>query len=365
MTSKKILFLLPLPPPVHGASMVGKYIHDSSVINTEFNCKYINISTSNYIGQIGKDPHIKLIRYLKILINVICQVFKFNPDTIYLAITAKEIGFYKDLPIAIITKLFKKKLVLHYHNKGVKEFQNKFIDNKLYELLFKGSKVILLSELLYDDIKKYVTEQDVYYCSNGIPVVACDKSDKKENQSTELLFLSNLIESKGVFELLEALKILKSKKINFHCNFAGGEGDISSQQLKQKINELNLEDSVTYHGKQFGDDKYRLFNRSDVFVLPTFYNNECFPLVLLEAMQFRLPVISTNEGAIAEIIDDNETGFLINKRDKVDLANKIQQLIENPSLRKSMGRKGKEKFEREYTLSHFERNMTEILTKIS
>ena len=172
----------------------------------------------------------------------------------------------------------------------------------------------------------------------------------------------NLIQSKGVFNLLDALKILKERKINFHCNFVGGEADISSQQLKQKISELNLQDFVTYHGKQFGYDKYKLFNRSDIFILPT--HNECFPLVILEAMMFGLPVISTNEGAIAEIIDDNETGFLVNKRDSVVLANKIQLLIANPSLRKKMGGKGKEKFEREYTLSHFEQNMTEILRKI-
>jgi glycosyltransferase involved in cell wall biosynthesis len=63
--------------------------------------------------------------------------------------------------------------------------------------------------------------------------------------------------------------------------------------------------------------------------------------------------------------DENKTGFLIKKQDSVSLANKIQQLIENPSLRKSMGRKGKEKFEKKYTLFHFEQNMTKILTKIS
>ena len=82
-------------------------------------------------------------------------------------------------------------------------------------------------------------------------------------------------------------------------------------------------------------------------------------------MQFSLPLISTYEGAIPEIIENNVNGYLIKQRDKVGLANKIQQLIENPSLRKSMEINGKEKFDREYTLSHFEQNMTEILTKIS
>ena len=358
----KILFILHLPPPVHGSSMVGKYIQDSQIINKTFSTRFINLGTSQSVNEIGKNPLLKITRYLKILVSFIHKMVKFKPDLIYLAITAKGIGFYKDLPIALIAKLFRKKLVLHYHNKGVKTHQNKFLDNKLYKLLFKSTKVILLSELLYDDVKKYVDEQNVYYCPNGIPIVKYEKSEKKAAQIPQLLFLSNLMQSKGVFDLLDALKILKERKINFHCNFVGGEADISSQQLKQKISELNLQDFVTYHGKQFGYDKYKLFNRSDIFILPT--HNECFPLVILEAMMFGLPVISTNEGAIAEIIDDNETGFLVNKRDSVVLANKIQLLIANPSLRKKMGGKGKEKFEREYTLSHFEQNMTEILRKI-
>tara|TARA_B110000879_G_scaffold172551_1_gene224138 strand:- start:634 stop:849 length:216 start_codon:yes stop_codon:yes gene_type:complete len=59
-----------------------------------------------------------------------------------------------------------------------------------------------------------------------------------------------------------------------------------------------------------------------------------FSISVLESMQLNLPLISTYEGAIPEIIDDNETGYLVERQDSVDLANKIRQLIENPSLRK-------------------------------
>ena len=145
--------------------------------------------------------------------------------------------------------------MIQYHNKGVKTKQDNFFHNFFYKILFKNTKVILLSNLLYDDVKKYVNVEDVYYCPNGIPVIEYEKPNTNKNQILELLFLSNLIKSKGVFVLLDALKILKNKKISFHCNFVGGEGDISSQQLKQKISELNLEDVVTYHGKQFSADK--------------------------------------------------------------------------------------------------------------
>ena len=359
----KILFILHLPPPVHGSALVGKYIKNSKLVDNAFDAKFINLSTSLTIDEIGKNPLVKISRYFKIIFNFLSYLFNFKPEVIYLAINAKGIGFYKDFPFALFAKLFGKKLVLHFHNKGVILKQNNLFDNFLYRIVFKKTKVILLSKLLYDDVKKYVNEEDSYYCPNGIPVVEYENSNTNANQPPELLFLSNLIESKGVFVLLDALRILNNKKITFHCNFVGGEVDISSQQLKQRISELNLEDIVTYHGKQFGGDKYRLFNRSDIFILPTF--NECYPLVLLEAMQFNLPLISTYEGAIPEIIDDNETGYLVEKKDSVDLANKIQHLIENPSLRKSMGEKGREKFEKKYTLFHFEQNMTEILTKIS
>ena len=366
MKIKKILFLLHLPPPIHGSSMVGKYIKDSKTINACFNSRYINLSTSKTVDEIGKNPFIKINRYFKVLLKTIINLINHNPEIVYLAITAKGIGFYKDFPIALLVKLFGKKLVLHYHNKGVCLNQHKFFDHILYRVLFKNTKVILLSERLYSDVAKYVNKKDVFFCPNGIPVSNfAEEILPKTNEVPKLLFLSNLIESKGLFILLKALKALNDKGIEFHCNIVGGEGDISLNQLNHKINDLNLKNCITYLGKKYGDDKYKIFQSSDIFVFPTFYHNETFGLVNIEAMLFKLPVISTYEGAIPEIIDDNETGYLVNKQDSVDLANKIQQLIENPSLRKSMGEKGREKFEKKYTLFHFEQNMTEILTKIS
>ena len=361
-----ILFIFHVPPPIHGSSMIGKYIKDSYAINSVFKSTYINLSTSKTINEIGKNPLIKIIKYLNILFKVIFGLLKFNPDIVYLAITAKGLGFYKDFPIAMLAKLSGKKLILHYHNKGVILRQHKLLDHMLYRILFKNTKVILLSELLYEDVAKYVKKENVFFCPNGIPAPnIVEEILPKINKVPQLLFLSNLIKSKGVFVLLKALKALNDKGIAFHCNIVGGEGDISLIKLNHKINDLNLKNCVTYLGKKYGDDKYKIFQSSDIFVLPTFYHNECFPLVILEAMFHSLGVISTYEGAIPEIIDDNETGYLVEKQDSVDLANKIQQLIENPSLRKSMGEKGRRKFEKKYTLCHFEQNMTKILTKIS
>ena len=362
---KKIIFILHLPPPVHGSSMVGKYIKDSKIINSSFNAQFINLSTSRKIDEIGKNPIIKISRYLKILYTLIFSLAKFNPDFVYLAVTAKGLAFYKDFPTALLVKLFGKKLVLHFHNKGVDKSRQNLFHDWFYRILFKKSKVILLSEILYNDVIKYVKKQDVFFCPNGIPVEknTC-KILPKNSQVPGLLFLSNLIESKGVFLLLEALKILKDKGIIFHCNFVGGEADISSTQLNQKIDDLDLQEYVTYMGKKYGKDKFKILSSSDIFIFPTFYHNECFPLVILEAMQFGLPVISTGEGGIPDIIKDRETGFIINKKNPIYLAEKIKYLIENPNDSIIMGKKGKDLFFKHYTLEIFEKRITYILNQI-
>jgi glycosyltransferase involved in cell wall biosynthesis len=360
----KILFILHLPPPVHGSSMVGRYIKDSILVENTFDRQFINLSTSLTINEIGKNPIIKIFRYFKIFFKILLVLFNFKPNIVYLAITAKGIGFYKDLPIALLVKLFGKKLILHLHNKGVSNFQHRFFDNLLYKILFKNSKVILLSERLFKDVSKYVRKKDVYFCPNGIPDVYDLKNKSKKNEIPEILFLSNLIESKGVYIFLEALKLLKDEDVQFLCNIVGGEGNISSKKLNKKISDLNLDEFVTFQGKKYGDEKNDILKSSDIFVFPTFYPNECFPLVLLEAMQFNLPIISTNEGGIADIVKNNETGFIIEKENSKQLSEKIKWLIDNPQKAKLMGEKGRDYFLKNYTSEVFEIRLKKILQDV-
>lgn len=363
---KKILFILHFPPPVHGSSMVGQYIKESSQINTTFETTYINLGTSKSINDIGKKPLGKIISYLKIILQTIKQMLVFKPDVVYLAITAKGIGFYKDVVIAFIIKTFGIQLVLHFHNKGVCLNQHKKIDNFLYKQVFKNAKIILLSKLLYPDIEKYVTKENTSYCANGVPKIKEVSSNSEiVDKQVQLLFLSNLIESKGVFVLLEALKIIKERGVDFICNFVGGVGDISEEDFSIKVKELELDQKVFYLGKKYGDDKIEIFSNSDIFVLPTFYDNECFPLVLLEAMQYHLPLVSTFEGAIPEIIEDGVNGFLVKQNDAEALASMLETLIKKEELRLKMGEAGYLKYLNKYSLERFENNMVEILSKIA
>lgn len=342
--------------------MVGQYIKDSLPVNQAFDARYINLGTSRTIDEIGKNPLKKVGAYLGIMGSTFKQLLFFKPDVLYLAITAKGIGFYKDVVIAFLAKLFGVPLVLHFHNKGVSDHQDRFLDHLLYEMLFKNTKVILLSKYLYCDIKKYVKEAAVFYCPNGIPDIKLQPKDERpKDDCIQLLFLSNLIESKGVFVLLEACKQLQVKQLSFHCTFIGGEGDITAQQFQEKVTALGLGNAVHYAGRKQGIEKEAAYRQADVFVLPTYYGNECFPLVLLEAMQFGLPIVSTFEGGIPDIVENGLTGFLVRQRDAMALADALEDLIHNAALRSQMGAAGKAKQEQNFRLGQFENNIVQIL----
>ena len=368
----KILFIMHMPPPVHGAAMVGQYIHDSKLINGEFDCHYINLTTAKNLQDIGKVGMRKLFDFFKLLRKIRHEVKVVKPQLVYVTPNACGGAFYKDFGVVQMLKRLGCQVVVHYHNKGVATHQDKWFDDALYKRFFKNIKVILLSECLYDDVKKYVKRDDVFVCGNGIPSASIESfvsapfdAASPEDKIPHLLFLSNLLISKGVVVLLDSLKLLKENGCRFVCDFVGGETvEMDAVMFHVEVAKRGLEGMVVYHGRKYGKDKEAFLNAADIFVFPTFYHNECFPLVLLEAMEHGVACISTTEGGIPGIIDDGKTGFLVPKHDVAVLADKIQLLLNDFVLRSNMGKAGREKFEKEFTLEVFEKRMTWILEHI-
>jgi glycosyltransferase involved in cell wall biosynthesis len=172
----------------------------------------------------------------------------------------------------------------------------------------------------------------------------------------KILFLSNLISSKGVYVLLDACRVLKERGLQFVCDFVGGETkEIDRATFEAAVKERDLEGIVCYHGPKYGEEKEAYWRRADIFVFPTFYFNECFPLVLLEAMQWRLPLVSSDEGGIPDIVKDGVNGFVCTRQNVQSLAEALEKLITNPVLRQQMGEQGYQRYQEEFTLEAFER----------
>ena len=186
---------------------------------------------------------------------------------------------------------------------------------------------------------------------------------KKMEKKFNIFFLSNMMAEKGVWVLIDACKLLEQRNCSFECHCVGKWSDITEDSFNQYVLTKGLKGKVFAHGAKYGDDKNVFWKKADIFVFPTFYHNECFPLVLLEAMQQGVACIASDEGGISDIIENDVTGFVVEKRNAKALADKIAYLMEHPDICRRMGEAGKEKFEREFTLSRFENNMVDVLNR--
>lgn len=360
MKPPRILFITPLPPPVHGSAMVSQYIKDSKLLREEFDCDFVNLSTSRRMDEIGKGGVKKLLRFIGSFFIAFFKLLSRRYDLCYLAITCHGTGFMKDAPFVLLCKLFGRKVVIHQHNKGMNRCVNRWPYRWLLPLVYRNTKVVLLSWNLYPDIEKVVSREQVMICPNGIPEFF-DKEPfhERNNKVPHLLFLSNLIPSKGVYLLLDACKILKDNGYKFVCKFVGGESkEITKDVFEKAVEVRGLNEVIFYDGPLYGEDKKNVFINSDIFIQPTF--NDCFPLSLLEAMQFKLPIITTNEGGIPDIVKDGENGLVMSK-DAASIAEAIRRLIDNPQLRLDMGEEGFQRYKRYFTLEKFEENFVGIL----
>ena len=176
-----------------------------------------------------------------------------------------------------------------------------------------------------------------------------------------LLYLSNLFPQKGVFDMIGMFNDLALKYDHIHLNIVGGfPYSTTHKNVVRKINELELESKISLLGPKYGRHKSKEFQKAHLFVFPTSFKQECFPLVILEAMSYGLPVVASSEGAIPEILDNGVNGFVISLDKRAEFITKIEHLIRDHKLRETIGNNARKKFLEKYTDELVEKRMREI-----
>lgn len=358
---KKILFLIQLPPPVHGASVVNEFIRQNKAVNSSFIAEFLNISPASELSDLGKISFKKLIASGKIYISALRLFIKFKPKLVYLTLSPHGAAFYKDGLLALLLKLFGANLVFHMHGKGIAaEAQSSCVKNNIYKLVFKKTNVIHLSDSLFFDVASIRDQtKSIIALPNSVPAPPDIIFAKNKNLIT-FIYISNLIPSKGAHVLLKAAALLPSELQHlFRIKFVGATRDNLYQEKLETLRAKSNFDNILFVGAKYNDEKYLELLESDVFVLPT--SNDCFPLSILEAMSCGLAVISTQEGAIPTIIENGVTGDILEECTPEALAAVMQKYIENPAYLKACGVAGKVKYNSEYTEQIFEQNFVSIL----
>lgn len=196
---------------------------------------------------------------------------------------------------------------------------------------------------------------------NGVEL--CDPVGKPSEKTTvEVLFVGRLSKQKDPMTLLRAYGLINSsERSRISITIIGDGPDIG--RLKEFIDQHALAGVRLLGGLNPSDVRDEM-RRADVFVLST--NWEGFPYVILEAMSSGLPIIATDVGGISEAVG-TANGFLVKKKDALALSKAITILLENRSLRESLGAESRRIIMANFTLdkmfSEIERVYGEVLKK--
>lgn len=302
-------------------------------------------------------------------ISLLGKVYAHLPSshTVYITIGTSRAGLLKDILMVWPAKILKKRVVLHLHGGGLLNFYEntsplfKFLVERTYN---KADVLIVLGELLKDQFQ-YVQdgESKVKIVPNGLPMDIEERTPKKITIGApiRLLYLSNLIPSKGYLDVLEAChKLVNLHNIPVRCDFCGafirisGEDaglsrEDSEQKFIQKIREYNLEDHVIYHGVVRGKEKTKLLEEAHILLLPTKYPWEGQPLSIIEALAFGTPVITTRYRGIPEQVKDGYNGYFVGFNDPAGIAEKVKELWKAPEDYAFMS---------QYALDHYQQHFT-------
>jgi glycosyltransferase involved in cell wall biosynthesis len=365
--SSRVLLIGSLPPPYHGSTLYFQSLLNSR-IRQEFDIIFLDTSDRRDLANVGTFDLMNVYLASRSIVQLAFLCLTRRPKLVYVPIAQNVPSFLRDGTFVIVSSfLSRAKIVVHLHGSHFRDFfenTNGFMRWFIKRSLKRVDMAIVLGNRLkriFDGLVK-----DIEVVPNGIPTAypASTKVAETHGNPLQIGYLGNLFKSKGVLDLLAAARSVLEKHPETRFRFAGAwwqQEPETKEQALRFIHENGLDGSVEFTGVVLNGDKEDFLASTDIFVLPTRYPTEGLPLVILEAMAHGCPVISTRDvGAIPEVVVDGVTGILVEKQNPQQLSEAIIKLIENPKLRESMGKAGRERFEKNYTMDINVENMIRV-----
>ncbi len=360
---RKFIFAMHMSPPVHGASLMGDMV--MKIINEEEpgNHKFLNLSSSRTVDDYGRLSLLRMWRYLLTIVRALYLLLMNRNSSLYITPAYSGLALLRDFFLVFIKSKIGGRVVLHFHSNRIR---SSYDAGGMYKYLIgsilRGNDVIFLSYWHSDQFSSELRKS----IRNSFVLNNCSPFENKAIESritgsrVKLLFLSNLIKEKGVFDVLDFARLCKLNGKKYRFVFAGAWPDDETESLfNVRLREWDLQDTVSLVGAVGGEKKHRLLLESDYLLFPTRYESEVFPLVVLEAMNYGLPVVATNHASIPEMVD-NSFSFLVGKTMSDDFAS-ICSWIDGLNLYATRSESAVNFYNDNYSESIFSSRLREIL----
>jgi len=363
----KLLIVGQTPPPY-----VGQMLIIESLVNANYRDLDVYHTRMNYsqrADQIGRVRLRKLFHLLRVIIDSTYKIFRHRIDVIYYPPGNDTVPVLRDIATLMVLRRYGRKLILAFHAAGLCErFASwRGIAGWLFRKAFFFPDAAIHKSSLNPPDGQFLKAAAIYTVPNGLPDQFIRfQSVKPVNLVPIILFVGLMKEEKGIGVLIEAACLLRKRGLRFRIEFIGEFTDESYRQtILRRVEDQKLTDCIYFLGRQIADEKWARYRRADIFCFPTHYRAESFGNVLVEAMMFQLPVVSTRWRGIPDIVENGVTGFLTPVEDPAATADHLAQLLGDETLRISMGQKGRRRYLESFTLENYVNRTEKVVLEVA
>jgi glycosyltransferase involved in cell wall biosynthesis len=265
---------------------------------------------------------------------------------------------YRKAVLAKLARTLRIPYVVHLHGTDYKEFwesTNPILRSELSRMIAGSARFIVLGDFWARVMRDLQPDfaQKIVVLPNAT-AAAAPRQDTSDRAAPQITFLGQLGQRKGSADLLQALSRLQHLP-NWTATLAGDGPIAETQQLVRK---LGLDGRVRVPGWVGTAERTSLLQASDMLVLPSYAEN--LPMVILEAFANGVPVISTPVGAIPEVVVPERNGLLVKPGDVTGLANAIERLLKDTSLRHRMADAARRDHAEKYEMKNYLRRLSDL-----
>lgn len=349
----KILVLGQTPPPYGGQAIMIKKILEGSYNSIKI--YHLRMNFSSEIDAVGKFQFKKIFHLFYLISSVYFFRIYYRINYLYYVPGGPNfIPLYRDILLLNAVRWLFTKTIFHFHAGSTYSMYNKIPKylRPLFRKAYFYPDIAIRISLYNPNDPEMLFAKKEFIVENGIEDIYDDRLSQKKTGTPKIIFLGLICEAKGICELLQACNTLNKNHEDFKLIVIGKfESKLFEKKIFSIVRDFCLEDKIDFTGILLGNDKLTHFYKGDIFCLPSHF--ETFGLVFLEAMQFSLPIVTTNVGGIPALVKQGENGFLVKKGDHIELANKLSELLHNKKLRIKMGVQGRKMYLENFTIDKF------------
>jgi glycosyltransferase involved in cell wall biosynthesis len=311
--------------------------------NTSIQVKSLSLSNDNFDGE---SKGISKTKYLKLIPKVKEVIAEFEPDLMH-AHYASSYGL-----LGALTKFHP--YAISVWGTEIYEFGEKsIIHRNLLKYNFKKADAVLSTSRDMAIRTSKFTKKKVEITPFGIDTQHFTPQST-EHEGLVIGTVKSMERFYGIDLLIKAFAQLKGNDLTLKLV---GDGT-KTKEYKTLVEELKLEDRVTFTGRIESDQIVQELNSMDIFVAAS--RAESFGVSILEASSCGIPVVSSNVGGLPEVVENGVTGFTVASEDIDALTLKIQELVDSKELRLNMGSAGREFVQNTYEWEDCVSKMTNI-----